>query len=283
MLHVHLVYTTAWHPQSDGQSERTNQQVEIALRHFVASLPNQHDWEEGLPPIQAALNSASNASTGHSPHMLLFGMSLRQPWQMHRQAFDHDRSFAVRHDARESLAFASMSMKKYYDAKHKPIFFAPGDFVYLKLGDSYDIAANERLAPKVAQRYVGRFKVLERIGKLAYRLDFPTWWQRHPVVSVAHLEKCPQNKDDWDRQDDTVHEPTDDERFPDEERFEVEEILDKRTRKVGRPRRDGSRAERVEYLIRWKGQSAREDKWIPATDAEGPEELIAKFESSRQK
>ncbi|OQD78469.1 hypothetical protein PENDEC_c001G07228 [Penicillium decumbens] len=145
-----------------------------------------------------------------------------------------------------------MTMKRHYDAKHKPVHF---------------------------KRYVGRFKVLERIGRLAYKLDLPESWRIHPVISIAHLEPAPSGDDPWNRQSDTVHTPTDDHRFPGETRYDVEAILAKRVRPArGRAPANGPRKMVTQYLIRWTGQSAKEDRWITAADAVGCEELIREFE-----
>ncbi|KAJ5232494.1 hypothetical protein N7468_005450 [Penicillium chermesinum] len=220
---------------------------------------------------------------------LMYGIELRQAWDMMPQAFDHDRSFKARLDAEQSLAYAATQMKYYFDRTHKPIYFQPGDWVYLKLSTDpqkpgYTIPANDERPRKFRQRYVGRFKILHRVGRLAYKLDFPPTWRRHPVVSVEHLEKCPQGADPWNRQtNDENHLPMEDERFPDETRHEVERILAKRTTKPrGRPRADGAaRQPTTKYLVRWKGQSAREDQWVAAEDI-AADELISEFEATHQ-
>lgn len=67
--------TTAYHPQADGQSERTNQTVEIAIRYFVTTNPDR-EWTSVLPYLQASLNNAINATTGFSPNQLLLRMDL---------------------------------------------------------------------------------------------------------------------------------------------------------------------------------------------------------------
>lgn len=170
LINVKLLFTTAYHPQADGQSERTNQTIEIALRYTIALHPDS-DWEDLLPSLQAAHNSAVNASTGYSPHKLLYGLELRQPWHLLQQADEPD--IAARADAEHSMAWAAMRMKHYYDRRHSPIHFEEDDMVYLKLGDGYTLPANDAIAPKLAQRYAGPYKVLKRVGRLAYQLDFP--------------------------------------------------------------------------------------------------------------
>ncbi|RKF57458.1 hypothetical protein GcC1_189022, partial [Golovinomyces cichoracearum] len=91
-------------------------------------------------------------------------------------------------DAADAIAFASMSMKKYYDDKHMPMFFSVGDFVMLRLHKGYTIPIAKLITKKLQQQLVGPFKVTERIGKLAYRLDIPANWKIHPIVTIAQLE-----------------------------------------------------------------------------------------------
>jgi hypothetical protein len=64
---------------------------------------------------------------------------------------------------------AAITAKHFYDGKHKPIYFKLGDEVYLRLYKGYRILAE--LNKKLGRQRLGRFKVLKRIGKLAYRLD----------------------------------------------------------------------------------------------------------------
>ncbi|KAL1981340.1 hypothetical protein VTN96DRAFT_2781 [Rasamsonia emersonii] len=272
-LGVQMLYATAYHQQTDGQSERTNLTVGIMVRHWAATHPDK-DWEQALPSFQATLNGSVNISTGVEPHVLMYGMKLRTPWNMLRSAFKQD--FASRDDAKESLNWAMIRMKRIYDSHHKDVHFAVGNEVYLCLGDGYDIPANAIAAKKVRDKRAGPFKVLERVGKLAYRLDIPATWRIHPVISVAHLEPAPKGPDPYGR---TATEPGAvlDERFPeDTDRYEVEVILDKRTRCYGR-----SKTPTTHYLVRWKGYTAAGDQWLHERNLVGAEELIKEFEASR--
>jgi hypothetical protein len=202
------------------------------------------------------MNSAVNVSTGYSPHQLLYGIRLRQPMDMIRQAFDDaEQDFSCRLDAERSLAYAAIAMKNYYDKTHLHKWFDVGDYVYLRLGNGYDIHANQGLPRKLAQRFVGRFKVLERVGRLAYRLELPPTWSIHPVVSVEHLEPDPPGDDEWER----LPAPAE---LPPIAPESVLRILQKRQRPIGRPRNDGTRAMRTEYLVRFRGRGSRDDQWI---------------------
>ncbi|POS82721.1 hypothetical protein EPUL_004120, partial [Erysiphe pulchra] len=78
-LGVKLHFTTAWHPQSDGLSERTNQTVEIAFRYFIACLDETRNWEEVLPIISATLSNSTSRSTGLAATEVMYGNRIREP------------------------------------------------------------------------------------------------------------------------------------------------------------------------------------------------------------
>ncbi|KAF4770159.1 hypothetical protein HAV15_012003 [Penicillium sp. str.  len=143
--------------------------------------------------------------------------------------------------------------------------------------------SNKLVPSKLRQKFVGKFRVLERVGRVAYKLDLPdSWLQKriHPVIGVAHLEPAPHGDDPWGTQPADTHEPTFDKRFPnDADRYDVERILAKEIRPArGRPRAEGSRGTTTWYLVRWAGQSAKEDQWIPDSETKGCRELVDEFE-----
>lgn len=79
-LVVKLLYSTAYHPQTDGSSERTNQTVEIALRFFVHALDDPFRWPEVLPCIQSILNNTSSSTTSKTPNEIASGSPLATHW-----------------------------------------------------------------------------------------------------------------------------------------------------------------------------------------------------------
>ncbi len=117
---------------------------------------------------------------------------------------------------------------------------------------------------------MGPLKVLEKIGRLAYRLDVPFGWKIHPVVSIAQLEPAPPGEDPWAR-------PKPDNPGPVEagdaaNSYEIEKIVRKRV-----PRARGRH--RTQYLVRWQGRGPEWDEWIDAEDMDQAKELVREFES----
>ncbi len=210
-LNISLLYSTTYHPQTDGSSEATNQTTEIALRHWFITLKQLDEWPAMLPHLQAALNNSTKySSTITSPNQILFGFRTREPLDLIRveepdtievealhntakpkkrvQLAKTDQYRPAHIDAKDAIAFAAMNMKRYYDLKHTPKYFRAGDMVNLRLHRGYTLPGLKDLNRKLAQQFVGPLRVLERIGRLAYRLAIPETWAIHNVISVAHLE-----------------------------------------------------------------------------------------------
>ena len=236
LLKVKLLYSTAYHPQTDGQSERTDQTAEVMLRFFVAGLEHPELWPDTLPTLQAIMNSSISA-TKQSALEVMYGFKPNQPLDLTAVAVPELKPFTARIKAADALAFASMNAKYYYDKHHTPMFFKEGDFVYLQLHKGYNIPANAAITHKLGQQYTGPFKVLQRRGRLAYELDIPAHWRMHPVFTIAMLEPSPlPGSDPFNRP--VPEQPDSVQVEGDKEHWEIEKIVDK----------EGDR-----YLVRWKG------------------------------
>lgn len=257
ILRTALLVTTAYHPQGDGQSERTNQNVEIALRHLVNI--RKDDWASYLPEVEFSLNNTTNASIGRSPMQFLTGLNAPAAIEAATIPRNSATEWAsirdeLRDEARDAIKFAQAKMSIYYDKKHKPISFQVGDMVYVRLAGSmeprYHLPID--ISRKLSQQRVGPFKVLERVGNLAYRILLPTTWKIHDVLSVAHLE--PHTPDQFERVTVPVPEMVVGHDGEVEEEWEVEEIIRDRYNK---------RRKRKEYYIKWKGFGPENNTWEP--------------------
>ena len=223
-LKVDLLYSTAYHPQTDGSSEITNQTAEIALRHWLMTLKEPKEWVKVLLRLQVSLNNSNKySSTTLSPNQVLFGFCTREPLDLIHMdepltmeadiptveadvdanhsssskksanttkpvrlaAVDQYRPAHI--DAKDAIAFAAMRIKHYYESKHKPQFFKKGDMVNLRLHRGYSLPGQDK-SMKISQPFVGPLRVLERIGRLTYHLEIPEPWKIHDVISIAHLE-----------------------------------------------------------------------------------------------
>ena len=172
-------------------------------------------------------------------------------------------------DAKDAIAFAAMKMKEYYDSKHTPIFFKVGDLVNLRLHRGFTVPSIQH--KKIQQQFVGPFRILERIGRLAYRLELPGIMRIHPVVSVAHLQPATKLEEDpFQRPRPQLQHP-----LPvivdGEQEFVIERLL--RRRKIRR-----GRGFSTEYLVRWAGYRPEDDAWYNIKDLGNAKELVEDFE-----
>lgn len=267
-----LLYSTAYHPQTDGQTERIIATIEVLIRHFFAIYPAEN-WPDYLPAIHGILNSAPNASTGFSAQELMYGCKLRTPLNIGFNAPEFP-NFKIRDDAAEALKFAAIYMKYYYDRRHEERHYTPGDRVYLRLHKGYSIP-NTNLSKKLLAQATGPLTVKERIGKLAYRLDLPAHMNIHDVISVAYLEPAPQEEDPFGREYQIDPPPiTEDAEGGD---YELDAILNKRVTKKGRHRKPVT-----QYLVRWKGWGSQWNEWYNDDDLPHARELIQEYEDRQQ-
>ena len=103
-----------------------------------------------------------------------------------------------RKQAQDLQTFASTWAKRRYNGKHKKLDLKEGDLVYLRLHHGYNLPGMGNR--KLSNQQTGPFKIIKKVGSLAYKLELPRTMRIHPVISVAHLEPCPDPaKDPYNR------------------------------------------------------------------------------------
>lgn len=190
---IHL--STTFHPQTDGQTERVNQIMEDMLRACVIDF--QGTWENHLPLIEFAYNNSYQASIGMAPFEALYGRPCRSPmcW-----AEVGDRELLgpelIRETTekisviKERLRTAQSRQKSYADQHRRNLEFEVGDQVLLKVSPIRGVMRFGRKKGKLSPRFVGPFKISERVGKVAYRLELPLELSGiHDVFHVSMLRK----------------------------------------------------------------------------------------------
>ena len=253
-LGTELRMSTAYHPQTDGQSEVTIRTLENFLRPYAERYP--HQWVDYLPTAEFAANNAVSASTGFSPAYLLYG---RNPIVPQVVDLSENKAEAVEHmvermtdeldTAKGYFARAQQRMCRSANKKRREVLFQPGDQVLIK--SAYvPLASLAKLSPKLRRRYVGPFTVEKAISSVAYRLALPDHWVIHNVFHVSKLKRFHPSTDAA-RQ----IAPPEGELVGGEREYEVEAIL---RAKGPKPRR--------KYLILWKGYDLADATWEPKSN-----------------
>ena len=250
--------STAFHPQTDGQTERQNSTMEAYLRAFVNY--EQDDWARLLPMAEFAYNNAKNASTGHTPFELNCGYHPRVSYE--EDIDPRSRSKSANELAaelkdlmaicKENLQHAQEWQTKAHNKGTKPRSYAPGDKVWLN--SKYIKTKRNR---KLEAKFFGPFRVLQPMGKQAYKLELPKRWRIHDVFHVSLLEQDTTRKG---RVDEKIAEQLEFEAGNDEE-YEVEGILDSA---VYAKESEAGHLPGLYYLVSWKGYPEDESTWEPA-------------------
>ncbi|XP_062113714.1 uncharacterized protein LOC133825292, partial [Humulus lupulus] len=189
-----LRFSTAYHPQTDGQSERTIQILEDMLRACV--LDFEGSWSKYLPLIEFSYNNSYQATIGVAPYEMLYGRKCRSPihWdETGERRYLGPEMVQRTNEALEKIRarmLASQSRQKSYsDQKRRSVEFQVGDHVFLRVSPLRGVK-RFGVRGKLSPRFVGPFEVLERIGEVAYRLAMPPALSGvHDVFHVSMLRK----------------------------------------------------------------------------------------------
>lgn len=255
---VQLSFPSAYHPQSDGQTERVNRCLETYLRCMTGDQPK--DWVEWLLLAQWWYNTNLHSAINTSPYEVMFGQQppLHVPYVPgDSTVVAVDRSLAAREEVlggiKEQLAKAKNRMKQLTDKNRSEREFELGMLVYLKLHPFRQYTLLQQSSHKFSPKYCGPFQILERVGKVAYRLKLPDAAKAHNVFHVSLLKKRWQREDSKEifsglpeclLQNETME-------------FKLERILDRKSIKKG------NRAITM-WLILWKDRTPEDASWEPA-------------------
>ena len=266
MLGIKTKLSIAFHPQTDGQTERMNQELEQYLQFFIEH--RQKDWPEWLAAAEFAINNKVYTVTKILPFMANYGKKLRMGGDIQRKGKVEsatkfvERMKKVQEEVEAALKKTQEEMKRYVDRGRKETeVWKKGDRVLLS---TKDLVFKERPTKKLTERYVGPYVIEEVVSSNAVKLQLPSSMRIHPVVNVSWIVRY---KEQIKGQKKEEGKPVEVERV---EEWEVEKILNKKKMRG------------VEkYLVWWKDFTVEGDTWERKENLKNAEELIEEFERGK--
>jgi hypothetical protein len=251
LLGTDLRFSTAFHPQTDGQSERTIQTLENFLRPYVERNPTS--WSQQLPLAEFAANNAENVATGYTPFFLSTGDHPIMPTAILKGKVSTnvesvqvmvERMKTALEEAQANLSLAQSRACYQANKSRRVEQFEVGDEVVLA---TRNLRIDQHLPSKLRRRWVGPMRVAKVISPVAYQLDLPPLWKVHPVFHISTLKRYHRSIE-FSRQ----VKPPPPILVEGEEEYEVEAIL----------RHKGKNTRRL-YQVLWKGYPVTEASWEP--------------------
>ena len=271
LLGSRLRMSSAYHPQTDGQTEKTNDVVETTLRIFCEY--RERTWDEFIPMVEFTINNSVSQATGFTPFYLangyhpdslidlLYGkcetkLETLEQWTTRLQK--------EAEAAKAAVEYAQKRMLDTQNSSRRDEVFEPGDRVLLSLGKNKQVmitVPGEAEHRKFRSKFAGPFTVIERVSALAYRLNLPRHWRVHPVFHLDRLRRW-RTSERQQRPAEQTPGPVNEET----QEFEVDRILRTRvTHRGGHPRR--------EFLVKWLGYNADDATWEPEGNLNCPRKL----------
>ena len=188
LLDIKQRMSTAFHPQTDGQTERMNRTLEEMLRSFVR--PSLNDWDIHLPCCEFAMNNAFNESIRATPFYLNYGRHPKSPTDFaFKSPVEPSESFPAKmkeslERAKDCMRIAQERQSRYASKKRRDLEFQVGDIVML---DSKNLKLKMEGAHKLGHRFIGPYKILKRVGPVSYELELTKDMRIHDVFHVSLL------------------------------------------------------------------------------------------------
>ena len=265
LLEIQTKLSTAYHPQTDRQTERINQELEQYLRVFIDH--RQEQWPDSLGMAEFVYNNKIHMATKISPFKANYGQDPRMGFEGRRkEKYKAAGKFVkrikkIQKEAKAVLGKAQEEMKKFTNRKQgEREEYRIEDLVLLSMKD-LKWQMKGRRSEKLTEHFVGPYKVKGVVSSNAIELKLPKSIKIYSVVNVSRVQLY---KPQVEGQKKIPLKPV---IIEGEEEFEIEKILNKRTVKG-----------KEKFLVRWKGYIAEEDTWKNRENLKNTKELVKEFE-----
>ena len=267
--------STAFRPQTDGQTERVNLVLHEYLRNYVNA--DQTDWADHISMAEFSYNNTKHSGTGFSPFMVVFKTEPLSPIDLALQGTsvkDGDEGEVVETKlfleerkrilelAKETLRRTQKRYEKQVNKNRRQVSFKVGQKVWLNVKN---FTLSQGLTPKYMAKFTGPFPVVKQVFDDAYKLALPPEIKVRPVFHVSLLKEY--FEDSVRPECEQVLRPVP-ELVGNHEEYEVETILNKRK----------LRSRDTEYLVKWRGYHVKEATWVPSSDLGNAKKAVQDFE-----
>ncbi|THG99331.1 hypothetical protein EW145_g7286 [Phellinidium pouzarii] len=253
--------STAYHPQTDGQMERANQEIEAYLRIYCGTAPNT--WAESIPDLEFSHNLQTHSVTKTSPFNIILGYNpipippAIEPTNLPSLSERLRLLSTIRKEALAAHDLARLHMARHTSRNFTP--FKLGDKVWLEATHLHFPNQSRKLSPKRE----GPFTIEQVLSPLNYRLKLPKAWRIHPVFHASLLTPFAETDS---------HGPSFTQPPPDlidgHEEFEIEAIVS-----------HSGNGKRRKYLIKWKGYPSLANEWLKEPDFENAPEILNDYKT----
>ncbi|GJJ75505.1 hypothetical protein EMPS_07863 [Entomortierella parvispora] len=269
LMDVKLALSTAYHPQTDGQTEVMNKTLKTMLRAFIDN--KQSNWDQLLPSLEFAYNNAVNASTGYSPFFLNSGQHPRLPTALLGKPnssvptvdtflTEQATTLALAQDA---LQRAQDHQEQQANKRRRDHKYKVGDKVLLRATNITIPADSIRPADKLRPQFLGPFTLLEQHSPVTFRVELPPFYKIHDVFHVDTFRPYLPSPESLGIRAPAPVDPT---VIDGEEEYEVDEILKYRFYR-----------RQHQFLVSFKGYGREADECLPVSNLDNCMDLVTTF------
>ena len=279
-LKTTLSLSTAYHPQSDGNTERVHRTIEQILRSFVHE--DHYEWLTNLPLAEFAYNNNVHSSTGFSPFESNYGFSPRTPLNLIEPPMDSNqtqkesddylhRLLTVHQLIIEQLKISKEMQKHHADKRSKPMEFNIDDYVLLS---TQHLKMLDNPSKKFKKRFIGPYLITKKISSQAYELKLPSTMKVHPVFHISLLKEY-HSADPANDVPDNV--PSTNDYVYGDDFYHVSMIMDHKTAEYPQKYAKGPA---LLFKVRWENYGPSKDSWEPYINVKRTDQFQSYLKSS---